>query len=104
MSKDYENSSGNVFADLGLPNPEHELVKAKLTVQIFRVLRARASPDEGGRTARHDAITGLEPYALPSCRHLYRSLDGISNHFRPGCRSDGKANRAARMSVNVQPS
>jgi hypothetical protein len=25
---------GNVFADLGLPNPEQELLKAQLTLQI----------------------------------------------------------------------
>jgi hypothetical protein len=29
MKKDYEKSSGNVFADLGLPNTEQELLKAK---------------------------------------------------------------------------
>jgi predicted XRE-type DNA-binding protein len=34
-------SSGNVFADLGLPNSEQELVKAKLTVQIYQILRDR---------------------------------------------------------------
>ena len=33
--------SGNVFADLGLPNAEQELLKAALTLQIYRVLRAR---------------------------------------------------------------
>jgi predicted XRE-type DNA-binding protein len=38
---DVEASSGNVFADLGLPNPEQELLKAGLTLQIFKVLRAR---------------------------------------------------------------
>ena len=38
---DVEESSGNVFADLGLPNPEQEqLLKAGLTLQIFRVLKA----------------------------------------------------------------
>ncbi len=36
-----EESSGNVFADLGLPNPELELLKASLTFQIFKVLKAR---------------------------------------------------------------
>ena len=34
-------SSGNVFADLGLPNPEQELLKARLTLQIFRIVKAR---------------------------------------------------------------
>jgi predicted XRE-type DNA-binding protein len=31
--------SGNVFADLGLPNPEQELLKAQLTLQIYTILR-----------------------------------------------------------------
>ncbi len=38
---EFEESSGNVFADLGLPNPEQELLKANLTLQIFRVIKAR---------------------------------------------------------------
>ena len=33
--------SGNVFADLGLPNPEQELMKARLTLQIARVIKDR---------------------------------------------------------------
>ena len=32
--------SGNVFADLGLPNPEQELVKAQLTLQIYTILKS----------------------------------------------------------------
>lgn len=34
-------SSGNVFADMGLPNPEQELMKARLTMQIHRLIRDR---------------------------------------------------------------
>ncbi len=34
-------SSGNVFADLGLPNPEQELMKAELTLQIARIIKDR---------------------------------------------------------------
>jgi predicted XRE-type DNA-binding protein len=34
-------SSGNVFADLGFPNPEKELLKAKLTLAIYRIIRER---------------------------------------------------------------
>jgi len=33
--------SGNVFADLGLPNPEQELLKAQLTLQIYKIVKAR---------------------------------------------------------------
>jgi predicted XRE-type DNA-binding protein len=36
-----EESSGNVFADLGLPNPEQELLKARLTLQIHKIVKAR---------------------------------------------------------------
>jgi predicted XRE-type DNA-binding protein len=32
-------SSGNVFADLGLPNSEQELIKAQLTLQIYTILK-----------------------------------------------------------------
>ena len=35
-------SSGNVFADLGLPHPEQELLKAQLTLQIYRLIKGRA--------------------------------------------------------------
>ncbi len=33
--------SGNVFADLGLPNPEERLLKARLASAIYDVLEAR---------------------------------------------------------------
>jgi predicted XRE-type DNA-binding protein len=36
-----EQGSGNVFADLGLPNPEQELLKARLTMQIYRIVKER---------------------------------------------------------------
>ena len=38
---DYVKSSGNIFADLGLPHPEQELLKARLTLQIHRIIKAR---------------------------------------------------------------
>lgn len=36
-----EQSSGNVFADLGLPNPEERLAKADLAIAIAREIEAR---------------------------------------------------------------
>jgi len=38
---DVEESSGNVFADLGLPNPEERLAKAGLAIRIAAAIRAR---------------------------------------------------------------
>ncbi|MSO21161.1 MAG: XRE family transcriptional regulator [Acidobacteria bacterium] len=37
----FEAGSGNVFADLGLPHPEQELLKARLTLQIYRLIKQR---------------------------------------------------------------
>lgn len=37
----FKESAGNVFADLGLPNPERELLKARLTLEIYRIIRER---------------------------------------------------------------
>lgn len=34
-------SSGNVFADLGLPGAEQELMKARLTLHIYRIIKDR---------------------------------------------------------------
>lgn len=33
--------SGNIFADLGLPNAEQELLKAQLALQIYRIVKER---------------------------------------------------------------
>ena len=31
-----------MFADLGLPNPEQEMMKTRLTLQIYRIIRGRS--------------------------------------------------------------
>ena len=36
-----EKGSGNVFADLGLPHPEREQLRAHLTLQIYRIIKKR---------------------------------------------------------------
>jgi predicted XRE-type DNA-binding protein len=38
---DHETSSGNVFADIGLPNAEEHHVKANLVFKIDRLMRER---------------------------------------------------------------
>jgi predicted XRE-type DNA-binding protein len=42
VSAAIRNSSGNVFADLGLPNPAQELLKAQLVLKIHSVLKDSA--------------------------------------------------------------
>jgi len=36
-----QKATGNVFRDLGLPHPERELLRAKLTLEIYRLIRER---------------------------------------------------------------
>jgi len=36
-----QKTTGNVFRDLGLPHPERELLRAKLTLEIYRLIRER---------------------------------------------------------------
>lgn len=36
-----EMSSGNVFADLGVENPEEELIKAKLVLEIEQIIKRK---------------------------------------------------------------
>ncbi|MGB8988676.1 MAG: helix-turn-helix transcriptional regulator [Candidatus Sulfotelmatobacter sp.] len=47
--------SGNVFADLGLPNPEQEMLKAQLTLQIYTILK-----DSGMTQAEIAKILGVQ--------------------------------------------
>jgi predicted XRE-type DNA-binding protein len=39
--KRYETGSGNVFQDIGVPNPEEHLVKAQLVFRIDGILKER---------------------------------------------------------------
>ena len=41
-TKSITESGGNVFADLGLLNPERDLMKAELTLQIYRIIKQRS--------------------------------------------------------------
>jgi predicted XRE-type DNA-binding protein len=60
--------SGNVFADLGLAHPEQELLKAKLTLQIYRLIRAR-----GIKQAEAGRILGIKQ---PHVSDLMRNRSG----------------------------
>jgi len=66
MDTTYELGSGNIFADLGLPNSEQELVKAKLTVQIYQILRDRKLTQR--EAARLLGTTQAQVSALMRCR------------------------------------
>lgn len=55
MSARATKSGSNVFADLGLPNPEQELLKARLTLQIYKIVKER-----GLTQAQAGALLGIK--------------------------------------------
>lgn len=62
----HEISSGNVFADLGFADSEQELVKAELTVQIYKLLSERGLTQWGA--AKLLGTTQPQISALMRCR------------------------------------
>ncbi|MEI9991146.1 MAG: helix-turn-helix transcriptional regulator [Rhizomicrobium sp.] len=72
MKKDHELSRGNVFADLGLPNSEQELLKAKLTVQIYRLIKGRGLTQS--KAAELLGTTQAQVSALKRCRPVSVSV------------------------------
>jgi predicted XRE-type DNA-binding protein len=63
--------SGNVFADLGLPNPEERLTKAELALQIGAIIEERNLTQKAAA-----AILGIPQ---PQVSHLLRGrLSGFS--------------------------
>ena len=67
-----ENSSGNVFADLGLPHPEHELLKAKLTLYLYWLIKERVITQTGGRKgSRHTAAATCRHSCVKSGREIF---------------------------------
>ncbi|MGL4488571.1 MAG: helix-turn-helix domain-containing protein [Rhizobiaceae bacterium] len=70
MSDKIEASSGNVFADLGLPNSGQELLKAELVLQVHRLLNERGlSQAEAAKLLRTtqpqvSALMTLKPVSI----------------------------------------
>lgn len=107
MNVDYEESSGNVFADLGLPNPEQELVKAELTVQIFKILKDRGLTQTDA--AKLLKTTQAQVSALMRCKptsvsvgRLMKFLTVLGQDVEVTVRPVAN-HRAGKMSVIVQP-
>lgn len=66
-----EVSSTNIFADIGIDNPEEELTKAELTWEIERIIKTRKLTQE--KAAKIMGINQPKVSAL-----LHRKLSGFS--------------------------
>jgi predicted XRE-type DNA-binding protein len=68
----FEESSGNVFADLGFRNSKQEMLKARLTVEIYRLLRKRGVTQS--EAAKLLGTTQAQVSALMRCRPVSVSV------------------------------
>jgi len=107
MSAQHEKGSGNVFADVGLPNSEQELVKADLTVQIYKLLKERDMTQSDA--AKLLKTTQAQVSALMRCKptsvsvgRLMKFLTVLGQDVEVTVRPVANQ-KAGKMTVIVQP-
>ena len=104
----HERSSGNVFDDLGLPNSEQELLKAKLTVQIYKLIKeqnltqTKAAELLGTTQAQVSALMRCRPVSV-SVGRLMEFLTILGQDVEVTVKPTGTRG-PGHMSVAVQPS
>jgi predicted XRE-type DNA-binding protein len=104
--RDYVESSGNVFADLGFRNSKQELLKAKLTVEIYKLLKKRgvtqteAAKLLGTTQAQVSALMRCRPVSV-SVGRLLEFLNALGQDIEVTVKP-ARRRRAADMSVVVQ--
>ena len=107
MEKTHELSSGNVFADLGFPDAEQELVKAKLTVQIYRLLKdlgltqVEAARLLGTNQAQVSTLMRCKPASV-SVGRLMEFLTTLGQDVEVTVRP-ARDQTVGRMSVVIEP-
>jgi predicted XRE-type DNA-binding protein len=87
-----ETSSGNVFADLGLPNPEQELLKAQLMLQIYRIVKHRKLTQ-----AEAGEVLGIKQ------PHVSGLMRGLSGNFSVERLMDFLAALGQDIEIRVRP-
>ncbi len=108
MNKDSEKSSGNVFADLGFPNSEQELVKAQLTAEIYRLLKdrgltqAEAAKLLGTTQAQVSTLMRCRPVSV-SVGRLMEFLTILGQDIELTVKPAAKRGRGRRGRMSVKP-
>jgi predicted XRE-type DNA-binding protein len=98
--------SGNVFADLGFPRPEEALAKARLALEIERVIRTR-------RLTQTQAakILGIDQPKVSALRHgrlsgfsverLIRFLNALDRDVEIVVRAKPRSRRRGHLTVRA---
>jgi predicted XRE-type DNA-binding protein len=85
--------SGNVFRDLGFPNPEREQIRARLTLQIYRLVK-----DRGLTQAAAGKILGIRQ------PHVSGLMRGQSGNFSVERLMDFLTALGQDVAITVKPS
>lgn len=92
MKIEFEEGSGNVFADLGFEDAEERFARAKLGACVFRIL------DESGMTP--EAIGSLLDLAPSEVAHL---LDGHFSQFSTDALLDFLKRLDRKVTIRITP-
>ena len=99
-------SSGNVFADLGLPNAEEEQTKVRLAVSINRIIE-RLGLSQVAAARRLDVsqpkVSALSNYRLDgfSVERLIHFLNALDRDVEIVVRRKPRSRKAARILVTA---
>jgi len=97
-------SSGNVFADLGLPNADEEMAKVELAFEIGRIIEERGlTQEEAAELIGVDQpkVSAVVRYRLDgfSMERLYRFLNALGRDIEIVVREKPKSRKAATLKV-----
>ena len=99
-------SSGNVFADLGLARPEERLAKARLALEIERIIRQRGlTQAEAGKILGIDQpkVSALRRGRLSgfSVERLIRFLNALDRDVEIVVKAKAPSRRRGQISVKA---
>jgi len=101
-------SSGNIFADLGLPDADHLLVKADLAIEINSIIE-----DRGLTQAEAAELMGVDQPKVSalvrgrldgfSMERLYRFLNALGRDVEIVVRPTPESQKGSRLKVTRKP-
>ncbi len=107
-NKNIITSSSNVFADLGLPNPEERLAKAELARQINNIIKERKLTQTAAATLLdidQPKISALSTGKLAgfSIDRLFRFLNSLDQNITIKVTPRARSKKHAEITVSIPP-
>lgn len=102
----YKESSGNVFKDLGFPNPEQEQLKAHLSREIHRIIKSQklTQTEAGNILGIHQSQVSALMRARPgqfSVGRLMSFLNSLGRDVEIVVKPVGRRRTTGRTTVNA---